>query len=188
MTTNLTTPKKIYDKLGTGVVVTATDLDIRDLSPSSDSILTYGYDYVSNLHPFLVDSSGHLHVDVESGGGSVNDDFMKYLSDNGTRKILHNYAYDSTVTMYTVPSGKKFYLVAAQLSGHNTSNVLAGSSLYAAGTRILYFVVDGDPGFQTESISFPVPLVLSAGETIQVRSDAQYHYANAQVVGYEIDA
>jgi hypothetical protein len=55
------------------VTVTASDLDIRDLSVTQDSILVYantvkdgsGTDYVP-----LVDADGHLQVDILSGGGS----------------------------------------------------------------------------------------------------------------------
>lgn len=41
MATVETTPKKILDKLTSGVVVTATDLDIRDLAHASDSVENY---------------------------------------------------------------------------------------------------------------------------------------------------
>jgi hypothetical protein len=55
------------------VTVSATNLDIRDLSVTQDSILIYantvkdgsGTDYVP-----LVDADGHLQVDILSGGGS----------------------------------------------------------------------------------------------------------------------
>lgn len=55
------------------VTVSATDLDIRDLSKDQDDVLVYantvkdgsGTDYIP-----LVDTDGHLQVDILSGGGS----------------------------------------------------------------------------------------------------------------------
>ncbi|RLG71044.1 MAG: hypothetical protein DRO23_12530, partial [Thermoprotei archaeon] len=52
----------------TPVTVDASDLDIRDLSNASDSVLVYGYDGSSN-QPIAVNSAGRLQVDIVSGAG-----------------------------------------------------------------------------------------------------------------------
>lgn len=94
-----TVTKDILDKLDAGIDITSTDLDIRDLSVASDSVMVYGSDYAGTAYYPLIDSSGHVHTDVESMPTTTvqaTDLDIRNLDMNSDTVSATNYVYDGS--------------------------------------------------------------------------------------------
>ena len=64
---------RLHVNVGNSVTVSATNLDIRDLTQASDNVRVYANtakDGTGTAYIPLLDTDGHLQVDVLSGGGS----------------------------------------------------------------------------------------------------------------------
>lgn len=113
---------------------------------------------------------------------------FKYLADNGTRKIVYNTAVDATVTLYTVPTNKKFYLCSAVLDFVTGVGPNKSAKALVAGVEIAFIVLAVIDTDKTVSIDFAVPLIVNDGETIQVHSSSAGTEARLCITGYETDA
>lgn len=94
--------------------------------------------------------------------------------------------------IYTVPSGKTFFLISATLSYHATINGdgdecflyidLAGNTIIKlmAHTTAIYKVTDSDHA----EISFPLPIPFVAGTEIKVMANTADIAAQAYIVGW----
>ena len=63
---NETVSKDILDKLNAGIEITGTDVDIRNLTAPTDSVLAYTGLEGSTVHLLTTDATGDLQVDVKT--------------------------------------------------------------------------------------------------------------------------
>ena len=97
-------------------------------------------------------------------------------------------------TIYTVPPGKVFYLISSCISAlASTATDGTSAFLRIAGTNIMQVIVDRNTTLQLSrgsnadvAISYSVPLILKAGETIIGESELNCS-GFVSVTGYEID-
>ena len=146
MATINTTPKKILDKLDSGVTVT---------QPTTKTHNVYT--------------------------------FNEWLADNGTLKLLQGSVENDSETLYTVPTGKVFYLTSCNLNILNNSGAANGGSIRAGGIAILGITPINGTSL-TNSASFPIPIKLTADQTVQIFSNALNTKTSGRAQGYEISA
>lgn len=84
------------------------------------------------------------------------------------------------VTLQTVPPGYKLYVDAMwlQACNYDVANVLYAKlyNSYASMLQSLYLQIYLNPGMsESISISFPTPLILQPGESIQLFSSGDIH-------------
>jgi len=99
-------------------------------------------------------------------------------------------------TLYTVPTGKYFFLLTAHLcvfegwpcdGNFGALQILPRDS---TGTKILQIElpeVNDYPLVATSSVSPSIPLKMIAGKSVQVYNLETFGKSNAQITGYEID-
>lgn len=114
---------------------------------------------------------------------------FEFIVDMGLRVIRVGGATNATFTLYTVPEDKEFYVIALQLYWKGlAANVPETVQLDVGGdTAIEMSSTDLDNDHDAIVMSFPVPIKMAVGETVQVISDGVNITAIANVVGYEID-
>jgi len=101
---------------------------------------------------------------------------------NKTPIFQRNTATNATVTVYTVTSGKTFYLVGAVLSGIGTSGAAA---LRIAGTNLVVLNFDGTD--HDEEMPFPLaaPMPFPGGTVFAVVSTTATVQGDASIMGWE---
>jgi len=114
---------------------------------------------------------------------------FKWMADNGTRIIKSLGRQNSPAAIYTVPSGKVFYLVSAQLCAILTADGGEVVTIDDGTNNILYLqptLVANNPA--TTSVSFPIPLKFTEGESIYISVDSSDVLGVGSITGYEFDA
>jgi len=107
----------------------------------------------------------------------------------GRRIIEVNSANDSTTNIYTVPQGKIFYLINAEIAA--LSNAVSGGCWIENqdNDRIIEVRTSAAADQQiNESSTFTIPIKFISGEIIRIESNASGVSAEGIIVGYEIDA
>ena len=179
-----TTPKKILDKLESGVKV---------VNPSGAGLKTLNHGSTNggtNWYPHKVDASGHVSVKQATIKTHNVYSFHEYLAENGTRIIQAREQTNSAASIYTVPAGKVFYLCSAQLSSYLGASTSSAAKLYnAIPNWILYLKSQTiDSGAQSSTVNFTIPLKFTAGQSINVSSSSVACLAIGMITGYIIDA
>ena len=109
---------------------------------------------------------------------------------DGTLTIKYAYANNSTETIYTVPTGKVYLIIAADLSYWTDEAALGDVGLLEfAGNEVMNLActnITSDGGVET--MNFIPPVRLTAGQTVQVTSNSTQLSAQAHVIGYLISA
>ena len=124
---------------------------------------------------------------IDDTGTELSD--WKAIIDSGTRITKSAGANNATVTIYTVPTGKKFYMIAAILFVNPEGS--AGTGRMFVGTdgtdnRIISLTIDSTSNpVLSESIAFTIPLIFSAGDAIKIVSGISLD-TNGTVIGYEV--
>lgn len=211
---NETVPKDILDKLNAGITISGVDLDIRDLTSVSDSvevkqataanlkteiynpagsvlgIANYGYDG-SNWESLNTDTNNRLLTSPTQTSTKTHNvyTFNEWLMENGTFRGDGKIAQDTTTTLYTVPGGKVFYLIATAVQFRHSTATYGAAYIKVAGKIVLYLEstnLDKDHG--ETAMNFSIPIKLAAGQVIEVRSVAAALIAVGSFAGYEVDA
>lgn len=118
-------------------------------------------------------------------------DFTSFIVNNGTRIVRSGNTDGAQDTLiYTVPTGKRFYLYSASISAAVAVTLLRIGSLFIntdAETFLSIVLRDLVGANQTSTVVYTVPLLISAGEVIIARgSDASFS-TSSSIVGYELD-
>ena len=119
--------------------------------------------------------------------GAIKSDW-KSIIDEGTRKIVTTAVTNGTTTMYTVPAGKIFYLIFAQLT-HRVSGATANPQSYFRIAAIEFMnlqMKNADDHFFSIVGNFTIPLKLVAGETVQIVSSSGDVETKGSIAGYEV--
>jgi len=111
----------------------------------------------------------------------------QWIVDNGTLKLLDGEVTNGTTTLYTVPAGKIFYMISMNLSSKETNSSTGAVNGKAAGIVFIANVLQANDTFNYSG-SFPIPIKLTAGQTIQVISYGANIYGALRVQGYEVSA
>lgn len=124
--------------------------------------------------------------------------FLTALSTYGKRIIARGQLSSGTtsVTLYTVPEGKAFFLLTSSLSlvitdalGNVHGAFLNVNQSSAAGACFHQLFTRTAGTGVNSSISFPIPLKLTASENVRVFRDlTNGSHIESSVTGYEIDA
>lgn len=116
-------------------------------------------------------------------------DFNSFIVNNGVR-ITNRGATTGEATIYTVPAGKIFYLVYAELSVFyvaafsGTINLDIGSF----GTRFMVInTSSGNTVTHNVTAPFTTPIKFIEGEIIRVTSNSANLVATGLITGYELD-
>lgn len=102
-----------------------------------------------------------------------------------------DYANNATVTLYTVPTGKHFYLINITIAGYSSvsGDYLIMSKIYDSG-GVKLFQLASSYVSQTQSvnhpISFPAFYRMGEGEYITLESDADGAYIQGSIWGFEL--
>lgn len=131
-------------------------------------------------------------IGSDASYGVVTDNL--YASRNRTIVCKAGSGENGSTVIHTVTAGKTFYLCSITLSGLNASTTNA--SLHYVTTNmtgmgdLIYvqtaFAVSGQVGANGEnSVSFPMPLKITAGKTVSVGNIAASSYAYATITGWE---
>ena len=109
------------------------------------------------------------------------------IPENAQRVWAYNWAEDTWVVVYTVPSGKSLYLCLAILMASAAADGVGMLCVYNdAGTFQYCLAVtrkaagDGD----TYPISFPIPLEIPSGWEIRLYSNASSFHSYGFIFGY----
>lgn len=108
------------------------------------------------------------------------------------RIFVEGGARNASSTMYTVPTNKIFWLIACTLSAGFNGPIANEAKLWTGGGTTVFLRLEGegvaaDAGIHATSISYPIPMEMTAGETIVLKSDDAGIGANATIFGYELD-
>lgn len=118
----------------------------------------------------------------------------------GTRKCIGNAAVDDdeSKVAYTVPEAKVFLIVSATISMANNDTVRRTSWLVIspsnqafdiqADTNVLCNVSTNQTSSNSTSVSFPIPIIMQAGERIGIFNEDTDSTTSGSVTGYEIDS
>ena len=118
-------------------------------------------------------------------------DLFSVLALYGKRIIKQTQTQSSTtVTLYTVPVGKTFFLLSAFIFRSNESNGLSHNTLGTnQGEVILYWYLEGLAGQVSHTpatISYSIPIRFQSTEVITYNTDVAER-SSAGIVGYEIE-
>lgn len=114
--------------------------------------------------------------------------YIEWLFQRAALKIIYNYTNNGTVTLYTVPKGKEFYITALDSNVIYTGATSSSARWNIAGiTNILHNELRTADEVSSHNISFAFPIRLQAGDTIQIYSHTNDLWHHGTVFGYEID-
>jgi len=112
----------------------------------------------------------------------IRNNLFKYLETIGTAKYIRSGVTTNT-TIYTVPTGKKFYVVFAVT--YNLGAYVGGITFKdSAGNCVMDGIVHPATAYQAGIATFGIPYVLLAGYTIFVSLNGGTEYSS--VFGYEV--
>ena len=194
------------------VTVQGTDIDIRDLTSASDSVeiiqdtfadckveahAAAGEVIPTGIHGWdggawetlNTDTNNRLLVSAPIKTHNIYS-FNEYLADNGTFFAKHSNGSGTTNTIGTVPANKIWYITAATLS-YITTSTTSGQYVIlqiSGDTVAQLFCPDADNLTQAISLSFPIPIKLTATQTAVFNSSGAQAYGEASIIGYEVDA
>ena len=123
----------------------------------------------------------------DDSGTQLSD--WKFIVQNGIQISAEDTGGSGTVTLYTVPAGKIFYLFNASMGFEVTTDFSSFARINANGKSILMLntgKLDGDVGNIT--ISLPVPIKLIAGQTITGVGFSANIENRYLIYGYELNA
>jgi hypothetical protein len=130
------------------------------------------------------------------GAFGVNDklSFFEFLAARGVLITKQNSAVTTgptSMTVYTVPAKKVFYLTACTMGLTCLSAAGAGNSVLVFYPRVgnMIFLRSGVGNQErTQTIPFPIPLRLVEGEYLVIAAAGVDIFADCSIFGYEIDA
>ena len=125
----------------------------------------------------------------KTGSGETKIDW-DFLVNNGTLVTGIGTATGGSVILHTVPTGKVFFLVACSLATRNSTatDALCTIDVITTGGNILAIETGlTDENTEVLAVSFPIPLKISAGETLSVTSGNIDVAAVGAFAGYEVD-
>lgn len=135
---------------------------------------------------------GHPDFLVTAGKTSAGDQKIDFdfLINNGTRIMKTATINNATTTIYTVPTGKKFYLLAAMVANHNATGTGGlGADLYIDATSSMIIAMKSDDSdAQNISMSFSVPMLLLVDQDIIGKCVTAGNTSQHTIIGYEVDA
>lgn len=117
--------------------------------------------------------------------GAMQSDW-KAITEQGTRKILGADATNGTITIYTVPAGKVFYLFTATASGRNDGDASTHFSIRVDNNIIGFARLMGDNSHDSFVLAPSIPLKFIAGEVFQINGSAAQCTATGYILGYEV--
>lgn len=115
--------------------------------------------------------------------------FKENLAENGTRIIKEGAQGGSgTLTIHTVPSNTKLYITSAYLQVESSTANLVRSKFIVDGNDMLHMGNAGDDFASVTTYNPTIPLVVAAGDTIQLSNNANGVVAFGGFIGYEVAA
>jgi hypothetical protein len=90
---------------------------------------------------------------------------------------------NGVATIYTVPVGKIFYLISANLSS-SVTNAGGNAITYLSATGYLIVLAFNQAGMQAESLNPSLPLAFPAGTIFRVNNDITTGHSAACIQGY----
>ena len=127
---------------------------------------------------------------VETISEKIRKQQFKSLADDGLLVIDSGDASNNTNTLYTVPSGKVFYIVSVTIQTYDTTGASGGLGTLTINGKEIFRIsaADIDETQQILSLSFSIPLKIIAAETIKLISDRTQFNVKGTFSGYEFDA
>lgn len=109
-----------------------------------------------------------------------------------TKLIEEGSASNSVDTFYTVPANKLAWITAITMQADYRAASTATVKVTINGAANTIFRFDGsnsasDIGQHNTTVSFPIPIQLNAGETVELRASDATVNSNASIIGYVID-
>ena len=97
---------------------------------------------------------------------------------------------NTTNTIYTVAANKVLYITGATLSWKQTAADATGFVILTIGgnTIAMLFGSDLDQDHDAISLSFPIPIKLTAAQTATFHSSNANTYGDGSIFGYLVDA
>ena len=118
---------------------------------------------------------------------SFEQDRIAFIIENGNLIAVSGVATgNTTATIHTVADNSVFYLLVASFSGDNnnaSADVTAWFQINAV--EIFPLMIDGST-VNNSQITFSNPIKLSAGDTIQIKSNNGNLLVRGGIIGYEI--
>jgi len=117
-------------------------------------------------------------------------DFISALMNYGTLKSGSSDVGNNTITLYTVPKGKTFFLIEASLTWLTVNAGAGGYYLYYKLKDVITFGFQSpDPASLTGGLSVPfsIPVKLIGGQTIKIQGTNSNFVGLGSFIGYEID-
>lgn len=124
--------------------------------------------------------------------GSVLSDW-KAIIDQGISRIKSAGAINQELTLYTVPAGKKFYLLSAFIHNYEATASTGLGTLFFDGDAVTNRILtmkgtSTATATMSSSSSYPLPVLFTAGSTIEIKSDAANLVTTGIITGYEVNA
>lgn len=117
----------------------------------------------------------------------ISNDFFSFVINNGIRISEAVTVTNSSVTVYTVPEGKIFYLISVEMS--ESANIASGTGFIQDGdNNTLCGLSLRDGGEAAVSTSFSIPFLYKEGESLKVVSITPGLAVFGLILGYEIEA
>lgn len=109
---------------------------------------------------------------------------------NYTQIIANGSTNNTSVTLYTVPSGKSFYLTSIALAAYNNSGATGGDALLRIHNTVpavvnLWRILMHTAMSDTLTLAFPIPIKIQADWTIRIITSAATVFIGATITGFE---
>jgi hypothetical protein len=152
------------------------------------SAVTLNVNISSQSVTLNVSVTGTANVNITDA--IVNISALK-LMDAGTIQRVYGQVANGTITLYTVPAGKKFYIFSACLNVHTTAAVAWGAGLfvYDGATQYYLLFLQGPDAVRqaNEAIGFTV-MSIPAGWSVRLQAISTSVVSYGCVVGVETNA
>lgn len=119
----------------------------------------------------------------------ISSDFLQFVINNGLRIREAGSVSNGTNVLYTVPTGKVFYLVSCTLHWINSAAITTREAVMVLSNRSIIDIKPSltDEDFGSLSLGFSVPVLMVEGENLDVRSGDAGCEVLGTIQGYELD-
>ena len=118
--------------------------------------------------------------------GNITSNWQQIIN-NGILRQGSNFVENGTTALYTCPAKRVFYIISGMLQYLTLSTIMATTILNIGGGETLVLKSAGlDNDTLAVALSLAFPIILTAGQTIQIVSTAANIRAYGSFSGYEV--
>ena len=126
---------------------------------------------------------------IRDDSGTLLSDW-KWITDNGTRRILFNAVANGTQILYTVPAKKIFYITSVYINPIEAIAITSGIAAIWIIDNTRYLMSIRAENIKDKNklgiLSLSIPIKLIAGETVTIFSSIANFHAYGGMTGWEV--